>query len=442
MSTDKEILERIAQLKEKIKLINESQQDSPKTDLSLSQPQPKERNMDDLNLNLKFKIGMIAPSGAGKTTLLNAIYYETRERLIGEGINIYHYDTEELHTTDAIKEAIANFKTCIAADNFATPDVGGDVDSTDYLFEITIGTGPDMRTAIIAFKDYPGGYVDSHDFDREMADFIHQCSVILVPIASDYLMTWKTNQGKQDSFSMERTKLADKALNGVNVLPRIKEWIAARKEYDSKSFLIFVPVKCEAYFNDNEGLRDEHKTLMDAVKEYYHLEELAGNPEIRVEISAVDTYGIVEHQNMKIVEENSKRRLQSIFRRRTKMGSDIKPLGAFNILVSALYSQLSTYSNDLSAQKDEVADDLQDITIRRNALKEKIRNRKWYQKFIAAFYDPESPQIPFLENEIDKDKVALKLLSDKNEEVLEKIKKLKGLKLNLPDRYCLIPYKE
>ena len=388
--------------------------------------QTKEYEMSSNSEILEFKIGMIAPSRAGKTTLLNAIYHETSNMLIGKGISMKPSDKP---TQTTINEVLTTIENNLASNVWEAPTVGGTGEVHWYKFAITIGTGSSMQKARVSILDYPGGYLGMEDFDAEIAAYLNQCSVMLVPVSSDYLMLWKNTLGKTDKISREKNKLASQALQKKDVSDAIKEWQSFRKDATDDSVLIFVPVKCEIYFNDNGGHYDESKALLDTVEEYYRLDELAKEPKIHVEIRAVDTYGIVEQKDEDMdlyTDDEGKKHLKSEFCRRHALGNEIKTLGAFNILASVLDFHMNMHflANALGMDEKQLKENLEKANSNLRDLIYKIENR-WFKWFYEWFPS------------LDKDKAKAERLQ-RNTFVLSKILELKKMQLNLPSRYRCI----
>lgn len=318
---------------------------------------------------MEIKIGMVAPSKAGKTSLLATIFSEMQLKLAGNPLGIQYW-AENDRTRNAITRVMAEYRAITASDDiFATPQMSGNIETADYRFSYTIPvrSGAPQRLNVF-FKDFPGGLIGMSEFANEVGPFIRESDALLVPIPADLLMEWKDSVGVNDPMSIRRNMAATCMLRTNDTIAVIKDWIACRAAGKTDSLLIFVPVRCEAYFNDNCGTTDKSDRLFEAVKELYidglNLSE-ADKRHIQIEIHAVDTYGTVELQSVELVETPNGDMLESKFRKRLSCGNEIRSKGAFDVLATVSEFELKKSAKALEMEVDE--------------LKRKIADRSFFQ---------------------------------------------------------------
>lgn len=281
-------------------------------------------------MEVNFNIGMIAPSRAGKTTLMTAIFHEVRDRLCGNKDQIA-YSAEDSATKESITNAVSEFSTCIeSGDVFDVPKLLNTEEISTYRFNITIPTAAGTELVNIKFMDYPGSWIGTTKFETNVAPFVAECSALLVPVPADILFVWDDTNGNVDTKSREKNLLAHKALEVDNVVAVIQDWISRRCEKKVPSFLLFVPIRCEHCFNDNNnlGVKDMSAKLHNAIKKLY-LSKVKLKKEqknyVRIETHAVDTYGVVELRDTELVQSEKKEKLlKSTFQRRVKGGKEMK----------------------------------------------------------------------------------------------------------------------
>ena len=157
----------------------------------------------------------------------------------------------------------------------------------------------------------------------------------------------------------------------------VKDWAKRRAQKSLPSILLVVPVKCEAYFNDNGGLKDESEVLHEAVRELY-INALGLTDDerkyIQIETQAVDTYGIVEIRDICLATENGVEYLVSAFRKRLNCGNKLRVKGALDVLVTILEFYLNDVASKLGVQCSEFKEQLE----RRNPLV------KWWDKIFGT----------------------------------------------------------
>lgn len=321
---------------------------------------------------------MIAPTKAGKTSLLSAIFQEIKDRLAGNQAGI-QYNAADQATKNAVDRALAEFNTCVAADVFGVPNLAGSQDVFKYEFAFSIPTEAGPQRININVMDYPGGLLGTPEFEDKVGLYLTESSVLLVPIPADILMEWKRTSGSGSKHNMDINISAQMMLDNSNVVSGIQDWLERRKKAGKKSLLIFTPIRCEAYFEDNGGLRDESKSLHEAVKALY-VDALTLSPEmkdlIQIETHAVDTYGIVELRDISLITNETGEFLESKFRRRLREGKKIKPRGAFEIIATVIRFKLNEYAQKLGMD--------------RKSLEEVIKKRTFFNSFLKRLFgDPE-----------------------------------------------------
>lgn len=332
---------------------------------------------------MEIKIGMVAPSKAGKTSLLATTFSEMQLRLSGNQLGIQYWASDK-RTQDAICRVMAEYRAITASDDvFATPQMSGNVETSDYRFSYTIPVkaGAPQRLNVW-FKDFPGGLVGMADFEEEVGPFVRDSTALLVPIPADILMEWKDTDKVNDPMSIRRNIAASCMLRVTDTVAIVKNWVAARTQAKEASLLIFVPVRCEAYFNDNGGTSDKSARLFAAVQELYvdALGLTADNRQyVQIETHAVDTYGTVELQSVDLVETPNGDMLESKFRKRLSAGNSIRSKGAFDILAAISSFELKKSAKALKMELSE--------------LEHKLANQSFFKMLFSMIFGSEEQRL-------------------------------------------------
>lgn len=353
-------------------------------------------SIEEKNEPIEFKIGMIGPRGAGKTSLLLAIFDEVSKRVQNNG---FKFLTTNEGTNQAMNRCKSTFRSSIDVANnskdsmFVVPHLSNTESTTNYDFTLIIPTNKDGdddgesesvgKNVQFSIKDYPGNLLGTKEFEEQIIPFLNQSVTLLVPISSDIAMTWQETRGKRDE--MEKNSLAHMKLQVDNVVSNIVQWIRYKVENNLHAQLMFAPIKCEKYFNDNGGTQDKSKELRNTVTELY-LEELEAqlkeiytiqkgdkqsidkkaiekiNELINCKIFSVDTYGIVELNSvvLKYDQEQKPYELESLFNKRPRMGNALKIKNAYELLIDIVGFQVNNVKNDLTQLANDKEIDLSD----------------------------------------------------------------------------------
>ncbi len=321
-----------------------------------------------------LKIGMVAPSKAGKTSLMTAIFHDMASKLAGNPRGIQYWAANPA-TKARIQRALAEFKTVTSSDDiFEVPRMKGTQDSGHYQFAISVPAEKGTQRIGLDILDYPGGYLGTPEF-QNILPHLDESVALLVPVSADILMTWKATDKVNNQLAIRKNIAARLMLDIDETVKAVKDWAKRRAGKSQPSILVFVPVKCEAYFNDNGGRKDESDALHEAVRELY-VEALGladeGRRYIQIDTHAVDADGIVEVRDIGLAEEDGVEYLVSTFRKRLNCGNDLSVKGALDVLAAILSFYLNGVASKLGIQRSELERQLEDRNVFKNL---------WYKIF-------------------------------------------------------------
>ncbi|MDD2893812.1 MAG: hypothetical protein PHF20_07755 [Halothiobacillaceae bacterium] len=242
-----------------------------------------------------FKIGILGPTRVGKTSLVAAVLQNSTYLLSGTPVSMAAFDSK---TEKRLSQHHKELEGSIRARDFHPGAVSGTEES--FTYELRLDPGVDGAAGIrFSLLDYPGGWIDSNKLPAARKDewtrckeWIKDSSVLLVPIESAVMMEAEIAAHK---------KAVPFILNTHDVELVARDWAKARaKNQHAPALLIFCPVKCETYFNDNGGRRDDSVKLLRHVEDYYRdvidavRQEAAG---VQILYAPVDTVGCCEINN-------------------------------------------------------------------------------------------------------------------------------------------------
>ena len=241
---------------------------------------------------LPYKISMLGPTRVGKTSIVASLLHGGEQMLIGTSVTMSAGDpaTERriALTTQALQGALK-------AGAFQPESLR----QTNEPQHFTLLLDPGVEGAGVRFDllDFPGGWLNPitrpelrEQEWRGCLRFIKESSVLIVPVDAAVLM----------EASLQEYRRAWPAILRISDVVKVAgDWAAARKVAgeDEPALLVFCPVKCESYFDDNGGRIDRSEELFRRFNDEYGVvvdrvrREYAGVDQL---YCPVDTIGCVE----------------------------------------------------------------------------------------------------------------------------------------------------
>ncbi|GAB1545466.1 hypothetical protein NUACC21_81420 [Scytonema sp. NUACC21] len=218
----------------------------------------------------ELKITMLGPSGVGKTTLLTALY-EQFENTIGQ-TDLQLTPDEE--SSAILQERLMELKGLL--DDFEPKGgIRGTEGEPEHLRSFIFGLGKKGKKPSLElnFQDYPGGYhaakatPEKKQFVKQL---LNECVAVLIAIDAPALMEQKGKWHEQINRAQQMTDL----------------FKIAYQDLESPRLVIFAPVKCEKYLQDEKS----SKELLLRVKEgYAKLIDLFNSPALHTKVAVVVT---------------------------------------------------------------------------------------------------------------------------------------------------------
>lgn len=240
---------------------------------------------------LVYRIGMVGPSRVGKTSLITALLRGGQRLLEGTPIGMKAIGSP---TQKRLTQHRVDLDGSLLAGTFQPGALG----STQEKFEFQLLLDPGVPDAGIELRllDYPGEWFDPRHRPpdstaawEECERFLEQSSVLIVPIDAAVLM---------EATNASHLRAMPAILATTQVSDVVRSWLTERKRRpDEPGLLLLCPVKCESYFNDNGGDRDDSADLLAWVRRVYRevIEAVpAVAPHVRTAYCPVDTIGCVE----------------------------------------------------------------------------------------------------------------------------------------------------
>ncbi len=197
-----------------------------------------DKNIEKANCKGTF----IGSSGIGKTTLLTAMYREMKDAL-NEEMGITCAPDPKSEGAQILYENYEQIQSIFEYAEFDADVLKGTSESTYFNIQIT-ANNTNLNVAIL---DYPGGDLGKND---AIDDWIAQSSFLIVPLDATLLM---------EAGNAQQSAKTKKAHNITKIKEIIVKWTNNLLEKKENGLLIFAPLKCETYFNDNPEIPNRHK---------------------------------------------------------------------------------------------------------------------------------------------------------------------------------------
>ena len=344
---------------------------------------------------MRLNICMLGPSGAGKTSMMTAIFMDARRKLVTHPSQIKIYpDSEE--TTQKIQAAISQFEWTLRLESSEVAVLPGNAAMSEYKFRFHIPNSP--QPIDVNILDYPGGWLGTENFQL-VEQHVQDSLATLVPIPADLLLEWYRNSKINPNEDIY--KYVTEVLQPDDVCAAIKNWVDHRCSRAKKSLLMFVPIRCEHCFADNCCNGNLGRELQEAVEQMYisrldFSDEQKAN--IKTIIHAVDTYGVVELENVTWNANAQRPHLLSKFRR-VEQAPRAKTKGAYEILSAIIHFKMKEYADRLNTSIGDI-----EQTISQRGIFKKV--------LVAIFGDKEKAKLNALSAEEIAILSSMEVLSD------------------------------
>jgi hypothetical protein len=243
---------------------------------------------------LVYRIGMVGPSRVGKTSLITALLRDGQRLLAGTPVSMKAIGTA---TQKRLAQHRRELDGALLAGEFDPGALGGSQEQ--FVFHLLLDPGVPGTGIELQLLDYPGGWFDPVNrpsgADAQWAEcerFLEQASVLIVPIDAAVIM---------EATAASHLRAVPSILATAVVADVVRAWLKQRNQRpEEPALLLLCPVKCESYFADNGGRRDQSAALLSWVRRVYQQvieavpNEAPDVRTIRTVYCPVDTIGCVE----------------------------------------------------------------------------------------------------------------------------------------------------
>lgn len=193
-----------------------------------------------------MKIAMMGPRAVGKTTILTSVFNETSTSIATTKLNLIAYGDTKKELQDRLYYLKSVFKT--QQDITQQPPAGLAASADEHSFGFGFGITGQNPKIDIEIKDFPGEYLLNKQ--ERVKEFINDATAIYIAIDTPHLM--------------ERNGSFNEIKNKVSIITEFFQQTI--KNFTSEKLVLFVPLKCEKYFNEKRMVE-----VLNRVKEEYEV---------------------------------------------------------------------------------------------------------------------------------------------------------------------------
>lgn len=184
--------------------------------------------------DLKVQVMMVGGRRCGKTSILAAMKANFEEQFAKTRLTISFDDLDTLEVLEAKNNEIADY--FLGAENRTfSPDSNPTEDMMRYTYSIGIA---EKRGKIkVDFVDYPGEWLTDKDHKSDLLACMKNTQAIIVAIDTPHMMEEEGQFNEYRNFCRRTGEMLKMALEETTV---------------GKKLILFVPLKCERYLDDDK----------------------------------------------------------------------------------------------------------------------------------------------------------------------------------------------
>lgn len=184
--------------------------------------------------DLKVQVMMVGGRRCGKTTILAAMKSNFEEQFAKTRLTVSFGDLDTLEVLEAKNNEIADYFLGAESRTFS-PDSNPTEDMMRYTFSIGIA---EKRGKIkVDFVDYPGEWLTDKEHKNDLLDCMKNTQAVIVAIDTPHLMEEDGRFNEYRNFCRRTGEMLKMALEETPATRRL---------------ILFVPLKCERYLNDEK----------------------------------------------------------------------------------------------------------------------------------------------------------------------------------------------
>ena len=263
--------------------------------------------------NKKFTINVMMFGGrrSGKTSVL-AVMKDSADKKFSDNTNMGVYINSADDNTGLILEKkmreLHEYYNQDDKTKFTkgfTPDDSPTPDKTEYMFDVSLIDKPKSKIQV-NFTDYPGEWLDDSEHYKILSDVMSKSDVILIAVDTPYLMEEPQNAGDVSSVG----RFNDNKNFSEKIAEMVKKSFVVDEDSLRKKMILFVPLKCEGYYNEINHDLDKMDEVRKKIKKAYekvisHITQGENANRYECAIAPIFTMGNLRFKGFKREEDNN-----------------------------------------------------------------------------------------------------------------------------------------
>lgn len=232
-------------------------------------------------MSCEVKVMMFGGRRCGKTSVIAAMK-DCIESQFGSDANLIL--TYDMKTIEAIAKKEKEIKKFLSdSEKTFVPDEGPNVEEFIYNFDISLKNK--NGTIRLSFVDYPGEWLTRQDKQEYLEARVNESNIFMIAIDTPMLME-EPNQADTDKIGRFNADSNKPAM----VCNAIKSVLKDRANPEVPPLIMFVPLKCEKYYNDKR-MNEVNKKIHAAYKPLFDFFGGLNEGNFEVAITPILTFG-------------------------------------------------------------------------------------------------------------------------------------------------------
>ena len=214
--------------------------------------------------NFEINVMMFGGRRSGKTSILAAMkecvdqVFRDEQEL---GLSISSLDFDTMKALEEKNQEIHLYYSEKDRDEAFTPDNNPTQSQRVYQFGIQLVNKPSAKLQM-NFTDYPGEWLDNSSKFEQLKEIMEKTDIIMIAIDTPYLM--------EEARTVDAIGRYNEPKNFTGrIADMVKENFVVPEGSIRKKMILFVPLKCEKYYNQRNLSEDRMEELNVKVKKAY-----------------------------------------------------------------------------------------------------------------------------------------------------------------------------
>lgn len=231
--------------------------------------------------NCKINVMMFGGRRCGKTSVIAAMKSCIDEKFGSQSHLVMTYDNKTLDIITKKEKEIKKFLG--GPEKVFVPDEGASKGESEYYFDVSLKGK--KGTINLMFCDYPGEYLSNPSKQDLLKKYVENSNIFIIAIDTPMLME-EPDEADKDKIGRYNSDSNKPAIVCNTILSVFKD----RGNQEIPPLILFVPLKCEKYHNENT-MDEVNKKVHAAYRPLFDFFSGSNENEFEVVIAPILTFG-------------------------------------------------------------------------------------------------------------------------------------------------------